>query len=51
MKKLAPSILSADFSVLGEQVNMLEKAGADMLHYRCYGRMFCSQYKFRFGYP
>ena len=32
MKKLAPSILSADFSVLGEQVNMLEKAGADMLH-------------------
>ena len=49
MKKLAPSILSADFSVLGEQVNMLEKAGADMLHIDVM-EMFCSQYKFRFGY-
>lgn len=32
MKKLAPSILSADFSILGEQVKALENAGADMIH-------------------
>jgi ribulose-phosphate 3-epimerase len=30
--KLAPSILSADFSKLGEQVIEVETAGADMLH-------------------
>lgn len=32
MIKIAPSILAADFSRLGEQVNELEKSGADMLH-------------------
>lgn len=32
MKKLAPSILSADFSRLGEHVSEIEKAGADMVH-------------------
>lgn len=32
MIKLAPSILSADFSKLGEQVTILEKAGADYVH-------------------
>jgi len=32
MIKIAPSILSADFSRLGEQVRMVEKAGADFLH-------------------
>ncbi len=32
MKKLAPSILSADFSKLGEQVAEIEQAGAHMLH-------------------
>lgn len=32
MLKLAPSILAADFSRLGEQIALLEKAGADMLH-------------------
>lgn len=31
-KRLAPSILSADFSKLGEQVAQVEKAGAQMLH-------------------
>jgi ribulose-phosphate 3-epimerase len=31
-KRLAPSILSADFSKLGEQIRMVEEAGADMLH-------------------
>ena len=32
MLKLAPSILAADFSRLGEQIAILEKAGADMIH-------------------
>lgn len=30
--KIAPSILSADFSVLGEAVRNLEKSGADLIH-------------------
>ena len=29
---IAPSILSADFSCLGEQVEMIENAGADIIH-------------------
>lgn len=32
MKRLAPSILSADFSRLGEQVAQIEKAGAQVIH-------------------
>jgi ribulose-phosphate 3-epimerase len=32
MTKLAPSILSADFTRLGEQIKAVEKAGADYLH-------------------
>jgi len=32
MIKLAPSILSADFSRLGESVEVVEKAGAEYLH-------------------
>jgi ribulose-phosphate 3-epimerase len=32
MVKLAPSILSADFLKLGEEIRAAEKAGADMLH-------------------
>ncbi len=32
MVKLAPSILSADFSKLGEEVATIEKAGADIIH-------------------
>src|SRR4030042_6234168 len=31
-KKLLPSILSADFGILAEQVAIVEKAGADILH-------------------
>lgn len=31
-KKLAPSILAADFAILGKQIEMLEEAGADMVH-------------------
>ncbi len=32
MIKLSPSILSADFSRLGEQVKEIEKHGADWVH-------------------
>jgi ribulose-phosphate 3-epimerase len=32
MIKIAPSILSADFSRLGEEIRAAEKAGADMIH-------------------
>ena len=32
MKKIAPSILSADFSRLGEEIRALEAAGADYIH-------------------
>ncbi len=30
--KVAPSLLSADFSCLGEEIKKVEKAGADLLH-------------------
>lgn len=30
--KIAPSILSADFAKLGEEVNLIDKAGADYIH-------------------
>ncbi len=32
MIKIAPSILSADFAILGDQVRAVEQAGADFLH-------------------
>jgi len=32
MKKVSPSILSADFTRLGEEITAVEKAGADYLH-------------------
>ena len=32
MNKLAPSILSADFAALGEDVKRVENAGAQYLH-------------------
>ncbi len=32
MKKIAPSILSADFSKLGEEISAVEAAGADYIH-------------------
>jgi ribulose-phosphate 3-epimerase len=32
MKKIAPSILSADFSKLGDEVRAVDKAGADYIH-------------------
>ena len=30
--KISPSILSADFSRLGEEIENIEKAGADYIH-------------------
>ena len=30
--KIAPSILSADFANLGNEIKILEKAGSDMIH-------------------
>ncbi len=32
MRKIAPSILSADFSRLGQEVKAVERAGADLIH-------------------
>ncbi len=32
MKRLAPSVLSADFSALGRDVSMIESAGAHLIH-------------------
>ena len=32
MIKIAPSILSADFSVLGEEIKKIENSKADMVH-------------------
>jgi ribulose-phosphate 3-epimerase len=33
MYKIAPSILSADFARLGEEVRSIEQAGADLIHF------------------
>jgi ribulose-phosphate 3-epimerase len=32
MKKIAPSILSADYTILGKEIAAVEKAGADYIH-------------------
>ncbi len=32
MKLIAPSILSADFSILGQEINAIEQGGADWIH-------------------
>ncbi len=32
MIKLAPSILASDFNILGEQISLIEQAGAEYLH-------------------
>jgi ribulose-phosphate 3-epimerase len=32
MRKIAPSILSADFTKLGEEIEAVEAAGADYIH-------------------
>ena len=30
--KIAPSVLSADFAKMGEEIKSVEKAGADIIH-------------------
>ena len=37
---LAPSILSADFKILGEQLKLTEEAGAEYIHFDVMDGMF-----------
>ena len=44
---IAPSILSADFGRLDDEVKAVEQAGADWIPCGCYGWAFCSQHYYR----
>ena len=40
---LAPSILSADFKILGEQLKLTEEAGAEYIHFDVMECLFSHQ--------
>ena len=44
MIKLAPSILSADFSRLGQMLEVIKCAGADYVHIDVMDESFCAEY-------
>ena len=47
MKRLAPSLLSADFSKLEEQVALIEKGGAHFIHVDVMDGHFVPQHQLR----
>ncbi len=46
MIKVAPSVFAADFAKMGEQVELIEKCGADMLHLDVMDGMFVPNFSF-----
>ena len=44
MIKISPSILSADFSQLGNEIQQIEKAGADYIHLDVMDGNFIAKY-------